>query len=303
VRAVLKTQDILPRLRVARRTETGWRALCPAHDDQKASLSIAEGEGGKVLLHCHVGCSFQEVIAALGKEVATALDTKPKNVAKSGVGSKPSTDDTWRWWIEKTGIPAERWQANEVDVVDGRVRFSFPFHVRKLRPKGGSYYWEHPEGIPIPPRWPVPDGELPGSIVLCEGETDCATLRYCGYKAYGVTKGARTPPSVEAFRALREKGLREVIVLFDSDDAGREGASELAKNAVLAGLKVHIAKLPDWLALVGGKDVNHLWHYHHHDHEAFVETIDRCLKRGVPFDQSSQPIYSDLIDRKPVTIQ
>jgi hypothetical protein len=48
---------------------SGWTARCPAHDDRLNSLSIGEGEDGKVLVHCHAGCAFEEVIAAMGLRV------------------------------------------------------------------------------------------------------------------------------------------------------------------------------------------------------------------------------------------
>src|SRR5689334_12659676 len=38
---------------------------CPAHEDVKASLSITEGEDGRLLLKCHAGCSYEDIIAAL----------------------------------------------------------------------------------------------------------------------------------------------------------------------------------------------------------------------------------------------
>jgi putative DNA primase/helicase len=56
--------DLLTKLN-AKRTGKGWIALCPAHDDQKPSLSIAEGRSGKVLFYCFAGCSYRDVIDAL----------------------------------------------------------------------------------------------------------------------------------------------------------------------------------------------------------------------------------------------
>lgn len=47
-----------------RRTGAGWVARCPAHDDRSPSLSLREAEG-KVLVHCHAGCSQADVIEAL----------------------------------------------------------------------------------------------------------------------------------------------------------------------------------------------------------------------------------------------
>src|SRR5262249_19106128 len=63
--------NLLDRLHGPRRNGSGWMARCPAHDDKNPSLSINEREG-KILLHCHAGCSFENVIAAVGVE-ATAL--------------------------------------------------------------------------------------------------------------------------------------------------------------------------------------------------------------------------------------
>jgi hypothetical protein len=46
------------------RSRSGYIARCPAHEDHEPSLSIAERDG-KVLVHCHAGCSQADVIAAL----------------------------------------------------------------------------------------------------------------------------------------------------------------------------------------------------------------------------------------------
>ncbi len=48
----------------ARRCGKGFMARCPTHDDRSPSLSIRESEG-RVLIHCHAGCSQQKVIGAL----------------------------------------------------------------------------------------------------------------------------------------------------------------------------------------------------------------------------------------------
>lgn len=57
---------LLGRLDRPRKTGRGWTARCPAHGDRTASLSIAEGLDGRVLLHCFAGCSAGDVVASLG---------------------------------------------------------------------------------------------------------------------------------------------------------------------------------------------------------------------------------------------
>jgi hypothetical protein len=43
----------------------GSKCRCPAHKDDTPSLSVTDGRNGKVLVHCHGGCSQERVIEAL----------------------------------------------------------------------------------------------------------------------------------------------------------------------------------------------------------------------------------------------
>lgn len=76
---VLSVQDILSKLRGVRASGSGWSAKCPAHDDQQNSLSVGVGDGGKVLLRCHAGCSFERIAPLVG---LTANHTKARQVVK-----------------------------------------------------------------------------------------------------------------------------------------------------------------------------------------------------------------------------
>ena len=55
--------DWLDRLQGVRKSGSGYKALCPAHDDKNPSLSVTEGGGGKVLVRCHAasGCTFEAI--------------------------------------------------------------------------------------------------------------------------------------------------------------------------------------------------------------------------------------------------
>ena len=60
-----EVDKILDRLQKVSRTARGWTALCPAHDDREPSLSINEGDDGRILLHCHAGCPTESVLRTL----------------------------------------------------------------------------------------------------------------------------------------------------------------------------------------------------------------------------------------------
>lgn len=81
---------LLSRLNKVKRVGDGrWIACCPAHADHYPSLSIAEKEGGVVLIHDFGGCEVGGVLAAVGLQVA---DLFPTGYRKAGSGSLPS----WR---------------------------------------------------------------------------------------------------------------------------------------------------------------------------------------------------------------
>ena len=66
----------------------GWVARCPAHGDDNPSLSIARGEDGRWLVHCHAGCSAEAVVAAVGLRMADLMPSndRPRRTIKGRWG-------------------------------------------------------------------------------------------------------------------------------------------------------------------------------------------------------------------------
>ena len=60
---------ILNQLEGVRKNGNGYTAQCPAHLDRSPSLSIAEGDDGRILLHCFSGCTVNQICDALGLKV------------------------------------------------------------------------------------------------------------------------------------------------------------------------------------------------------------------------------------------
>ena len=75
--AYRRVLDALSQNGNAPRAATEWRARarCPAHDDNKPSLSVTRIEDS-VLLHCHAGCDPQDVVGALGMEMRDLFDNR-----------------------------------------------------------------------------------------------------------------------------------------------------------------------------------------------------------------------------------
>lgn len=48
-----------------KRSGSSYIARCAAHDDKNASLAISQGDDGTILMHCHAGCTIQEICASL----------------------------------------------------------------------------------------------------------------------------------------------------------------------------------------------------------------------------------------------
>ena len=68
--------------RSAKPAGDGWTAKCPAHEDQRASLSINVGDDGRTLLHCHAGCDIDVVLAAAHLERRDLFQTNGKGKSR-----------------------------------------------------------------------------------------------------------------------------------------------------------------------------------------------------------------------------
>ena len=65
----MTVDEFLDRVEHVRRSGSRWTARCPAHEDRHASLSVGEGNDGRVLIRCHAGCAVDAIVAALGLEL------------------------------------------------------------------------------------------------------------------------------------------------------------------------------------------------------------------------------------------
>ena len=212
---------ILSRFRGVRRNGTGWVALCPAHADKIPSLSITVSNG-KILLHCHAGCSVEAICSAAGIELRELFtDGDSTNGA---VVEYSYSDESGRTLYQV-------------------VRFE-PKSFRQRRPDGrGGWVWNLKGTRRVLYR--LPDVLKAKSVLIVEGEKDCETARQMGLVATCNAGGAGKWRE-EYSDSLRGK---RIAVLADADDPGRKHAQQVA--ASLFG-RVESLKL---LELPGAKDL------------------------------------------------
>lgn len=65
----------------SKRTIPG-RALfrCQAHEDKTASGTVTEKEDGRILIHCHAGCSAADIVGAVGLTLSDLFPPRPIGV-------------------------------------------------------------------------------------------------------------------------------------------------------------------------------------------------------------------------------
>ena len=227
---------VLNRLSGVKRVSTGWTARCPAHEDRHNSLSVNEGDGGRLLLFCHAGCSFEQLTAALGSEVSTSAGTGRRIAAVY-----PYRDEAGELLYEA-------------------VRFEPKDFLQRRPDGGGGHVWNLNGVRRVLYRLPELLSAAPDAAVFIpEGEKDCERLAQLQQTATTNAGGAGK------WRAEYGEHLRgrDVVILPDNDEPGRAHAVQVARalSGIAASLK--IVELPglqpkgdvsDWLSAGGTLD-------------------------------------------------
>lgn len=220
----------------------GKTALCPAHPDKQRSLSH-DYKDGKILLHCHAGCSIEKITAALGISAGDLFEGK-KGTSGMDIVAKYDYHDP------------------EGKLIYQVVRLS-PKSFRQRRPDGaGGWIWNMKDVKSLPYRLPeLIKGLARGDTVfITEGEKDVDALA-----AMGLTATSNHGGAGKWSRSLDEHFPvgAEVVILPDNDDPGRDHARKVVKQLTDRGCNVRVVELPglpekgdvsDWLTAGGTRD-------------------------------------------------
>ena len=294
-------KDFLNRLEGVQPNSNGWMACCPAHDDRNPSLSISEGEEGRILLKCFARCEPEAIVQAmeLGMEDLfndNSQDRAPRPAAKWRGQSEPKLEPIDPAIVERMHralseeervyLRAERMLSDDVieryqigiSEKGGEKRITIPIadkqgdylDVRrwlspKVRVKGSDKMLHWGTGYGAPRLFPI--DQLEGDeLVLCEGELDALALIAHGIPAITATCGVGTWPDT---LSVQFRG-NQVILLMDHDKAGREGAKRRADSLARYGVPVKVAY---W-----SKDRTEKWDVTDELHKHGVNSLRRILK-------------------------
>lgn len=96
---------VLDRLDKVKKSGKGWMACCPAHDDRSPSMAVTELDG-KIVFNCFSGCTFSEIVGALGmeeKDMFPAQISSIVNTSKPYFSKYQLSDIEAKIWIAAQG--------------------------------------------------------------------------------------------------------------------------------------------------------------------------------------------------------
>lgn len=199
---------------------------CPAHDDAHPSLSIGEGDDGRLLLRCHAGCDWRAVVTALSCRPAYLFQPPPVDAAAYAAAF--ITGLTFPPLSARRGRSPQS-RGYRLDAIH-----DYGDQHRVLRYRKGTskqMHWETKRGNCWEPGlYGTPTSSLPlyrepdirmaiaagEPVLLVESESSVDALR--GH--YGTTwAGGAASPQIDRLRRVLG-GYLHVIVIPDADPAG-----------------------------------------------------------------------------------
>lgn len=230
--AIVKAEDLAKALG-GKQNGNGWEARCPAHSDHNPSLSINEGEDGKILMYCHAGCEYDDIVDAIRAKGIRYWGTRLH------LDLPPGIYDNWHGvpYQIHYPYPNEHGRILGYTVRYQRSRDSSK-HIIPFFIKDGE---EFSPGLPDKNKQdnsrplfnlPAITKASPNTpIYICEGEKAVNALIELGFLATTPIGGVQAPKKTN----WEPLSGRTIIIWPDNDRAGIEFASNVLHELNLIG--------------------------------------------------------------------
>jgi len=275
-----------------------WIARCPAHDDKDPSLSVNEGDDRRVLIHCHAGCSLEQILSKLRLQMRDLFpqdnNGKLHRQWEGGIiplenpaTPQPSNKDdgcTLKQYVESKKLPVEFLNSLGLKEVrysglsalripyfdaqgsEGPVRFRL--RLEKSENADGRFKWRRGSKLIPYGLWRLDLARKLGYAIRVEGESDCHTAWHHGLPAFGI-------PGASNWREEWSDYFDGIPIIYDVIEADKGGESWLKKLSTF--------RLRDRVRLVRVCDVKDLSELHCADPEAFLKSWQLAKETAVPF--------------------
>jgi hypothetical protein len=268
----------LKHLAGVRKRGDGYMALCPSHDDREPSLSVCEGDDGRVLLKCFAGCRVEDIVSALGLHMRDLFSQEKKAPSTPPNATATLQPCHMESYAEAKGLPVEFLKRLGLSdrIYQGREAVRIPYlnengEVKAVRSRiflrGDSRFrWREGDKAMLYGLWRLEGIRRAGYVVLVEGESDAQTLWHHEIPALGIP-GANTWRNEwsEFFEAVAK-----IYAVVEPDSGGEALWEGLAGSPVRERLYQ--------VELEGATDASEL---HLQDPEQFVPRIKKALAHAV----------------------
>ena len=258
---------VLPKLDNVRKSGSGFMARCPAHDDGRASLSVAAGTEHPVVLNCHAGCERDDVLAKLGLTWEQLCEPREQRGEWTPYGDAVAV---YEYFDE---------QGTLLFQVLRTVDKQFPARRPDSTAKSG-WSWKLGDTRRVPYRLlqVIEAVQAGATIYVTEGEKDVHSL-----ERYGLV-GTCNPGGAGKWRDEFSEFLRDanVVIIADKDEPGQKHARQVA--ASLEGIASHVRIVE----AAQGKDAS--------DHFLAGKTADQLVETWTGDEPAKVDLAPDLWD-------
>ena len=264
-------QDFLSRLHGVKGHDNQYSAICPAHDDHNASLSVSTGKDGKIIMKCHAGCDVRDILNAL-------------NLTESDLFQEP---------MQAKATQRDKWELiARYNYTDENSCFLFQ-KTRWKTSNGKTFTWSHQDqsgnwkkgrGGHEPVLYNLSEIAKEDTVYLVGGEKDVETLRALQIVAASPTDGAGSDWRPRYTESLTGK---TVYIIQDNDDPGKAFARKAAHALYGVAKQVRVMILTqDWDKLPEHGDATDAYELKPND---FAPKLDTMTLVTPEFDPAVEP--------------